>query len=528
MNCDYSPSGPVYVNANAVPSQPQAQAPAAAIIVQPTQQANFVTQTVYGFLDFTTTIGNTVMIFSPQSAAPGKRSISQPTFIFNHTLILPLIPFLEPPKQTVVVTTVIETKPPPPSPSTSAPSIVKAEIKPSKTIIKSTEKPIQVISSVVKVVAAESHPAPPTQIINSIVNVVQPQPQQPIISSHVEVISDNTKSPNIPKKEKNLSKIEVQNPVILSSHVNVNIGPSSVVNVVEDKPIVYSSIVEVQTSHNEKDGSDDDNGDDDNQHDDEEEDEHEESNDGDDEHHHQQQQEDDEPVIQIGNNIGEPEYDFLSRQPAEYVEETYRVVNLRPSNAKFLNKPRQTTAPKRAPKKNADDTHPTGLVTKLGGTVVKDGVTTVHETSVIGTYISGKYAQVLQSTSQLYHGNAKPKPTPSSSLRILKTAAPTIPKHNRHALEPTPVSSSEETAGLPLDAIYGGNSQSPNLVRSSRRPANPSGSFKNRFRNRNKDDIDDIPTAEEAPAPAPVHSQNNHHNNNNKKSPRNRNNKPKK
>jgi len=33
---------------------------------------DFITQTVYGFLDFTTTIGNTVMVFSPQSAPPGN------------------------------------------------------------------------------------------------------------------------------------------------------------------------------------------------------------------------------------------------------------------------------------------------------------------------------------------------------------------------------------------------------------------------------------------------------------------------
>lgn len=39
--------------------------------VQPTQVApHLVTQTVYGFLDFTTTIGNTVMVFSPESAPP--------------------------------------------------------------------------------------------------------------------------------------------------------------------------------------------------------------------------------------------------------------------------------------------------------------------------------------------------------------------------------------------------------------------------------------------------------------------------
>ena len=32
---------------------------------------DFITQTVYGFLDFTTTLANTVMVFSPQSAPPG-------------------------------------------------------------------------------------------------------------------------------------------------------------------------------------------------------------------------------------------------------------------------------------------------------------------------------------------------------------------------------------------------------------------------------------------------------------------------
>ncbi|XP_076343335.1 uncharacterized protein LOC143243346 [Tachypleus tridentatus] len=43
--------------------------------------------------------------------------------------------------------------------------------------------------------------------------------------------------------------------------------------------------------------------------------------------------------------------------------------------------------------------YPTGLVTILGGTLVGGGITTVYETSVIGTYIEGKYAQILQSTS---------------------------------------------------------------------------------------------------------------------------------
>lgn len=66
--CKYAAgSGPVYVNPEA--AQSSSVAPSAAVV----SGGDLVTQTVYGFLDFTTTIGNTVMIFSPQSApaAPG-------------------------------------------------------------------------------------------------------------------------------------------------------------------------------------------------------------------------------------------------------------------------------------------------------------------------------------------------------------------------------------------------------------------------------------------------------------------------
>lgn len=57
---------------------------AAAIEIAPTNN-DFVTQTVYGFLDFTTTIGNTVMVFSPQSAPPGN--VCKILFI-NYTQII--------------------------------------------------------------------------------------------------------------------------------------------------------------------------------------------------------------------------------------------------------------------------------------------------------------------------------------------------------------------------------------------------------------------------------------------------------
>lgn len=64
---EYVPQGgPVYINPNAAASQ----------LLSESQTQNggtgHITQTVYGFLDFTTTIGNTVMVFSPQSSAPGN------------------------------------------------------------------------------------------------------------------------------------------------------------------------------------------------------------------------------------------------------------------------------------------------------------------------------------------------------------------------------------------------------------------------------------------------------------------------
>lgn len=185
--------------------------------------------------------------------------------------------------------------------------------------------------------------------------------------------------------------------------------------------------------------------------------------------------EEEEIILQDGNAISEPEYDFLSRQPTEFVEETYRVVNLKPS---VLKKPK--ISPK-STSKNSDVIHPTGLVTKSGGTVINNGLTTVHETSVIGTYINGKYAQVLQSTSSIINNGNKPKIQPSSTLRILKTAAPSLNK------TPKFVSNEEELDG-----------GSP-LTRTTRKPGQAPTSFKNRIQNRK-----DTFVSEEIVTPSPV------------------------
>lgn len=205
-------------------------------------------------------------------------------------------------------------------------------------------------------------------------------------------------------------------------------------------------------------------------------------------------------IVPVENNINDPEYEFLSREPSEFAEETYRIPsNNKLPNSKYNLKARASQEHKKlhasqVATPRSDDIHPTGLVTKLGGTVVKDGITTIHETSVLGTYISGKYAQVLQSTSHIYNANGianKQKIAPTHSLRVLKTAAPHIPKKSHVVVEPqkqaaaitsvSPASTAATGDSEEIEEIYG-NSPKQNLVRSQRRPAISSNNFKNRFR----------------------------------------------
>uniref|UniRef100_A0A4Y0BCV1 DUF4758 domain-containing protein n=1 Tax=Anopheles funestus TaxID=62324 RepID=A0A4Y0BCV1_ANOFN len=169
---------------------------------------------------------------------------------------------------------------------------------------------------------------------------------------------------------------------------------------------------------------------------------------------------------------------------------------------------------------NKGRTHPTGLVTTLGGTVVKEGVTTVHETSVIGTYISGKYAQVLQSTSHVIQGNKVERQrtvtgvqrgqrghrwSPAQAKPELNVAHPedggTGTQQRRHGYSPggghrslQPSQRRQRTRGYGAAAGDLFASQpSSSLVRPSRRlPGSASGNFKNRLKNRISKDENDL------------------------------------
>ncbi|KAJ8725177.1 hypothetical protein PYW07_016135 [Mythimna separata] len=405
--------------------------------INPAPADNFLTQTVYGFLDFTTTIGNTVMVFSPQSAPPP-----------------------EPPKtEKSVQENIIETKPPPPSVT----SIKPEAIKPSKISDKDkTNKPAApaVLSSAVSVVSSppkkeNKSPNVPKSAASAPKSAAKEQKQiitkVEVVAGPSKIVEGSSPKPSAPKsnKQSSSSKNKKNDGIksvtnIVSSKVEVKQGPPA--SVISPK---VSSVVAVKSSQSEE-----------------------------------------EPAILItNNNIGEPEYDFLSRQPSEFVEETYKVINIRPSKVpgqkpKHGHKNRHQPTPPPVD----DDEHPLGLVTTLGGTIVKDGLTTVHETSVIGTFISGKYAQVLNSNSKVVpQAGHRGKISPSPTHRILKTVGPSISKNHRQHLEPTPSISDDDTS----------------FSKTTRRQNNGGGSFKNRHRNQNKE-----PESEVHSPPPPTPAQN--------------------
>ncbi|XP_034936253.1 uncharacterized protein [Chelonus insularis] len=301
---------------------------------------DLITQTVYGFLDFTTTIGNTVMVFSPHSAPPEGEK-----------------------KQ---ITSTIQTKP-------SAIIKKNIDIQPSKT-----------------------HKG-----------------------------DDNT----LQEQKKSIKNTKV----VVNSIVQAQYEPK----IQATKNPILSTVVQVRSK--------------------------------------------DESAVK--NNLAEPEYDYLSKQPAEVIDETYKVINLSPTT-KHAPKPRPS------PKKEKEN--PTGLVTKLGGTIIKDGLTTVHETSVIGTYINGKYAQVLQSTSRILkpgsqgHLDNNIKIRPTNTQKILKTIGPQHGKL-KPQLEPTPTQ--QEESSLPLEVLF--SAPSGANVKVTRRPSLNNG-VRPKYKNKISDDQDNI------------------------------------
>lgn len=459
--------------------------------ILPTQVNNpgyLVTQTVYGFLDFTTTIGNTVMIFSPQSAAAAVT---------------------EPPKTTTTpAPPVIETSPP--TTTTTTTEAAPEEIKPSRTVVLPAVQPKEKVSVVQvlpespkfvpkvvtpkvlvkpigkpkpKVAIVEVTPvkeeeplkvqvikpsAPIIKVIGEKVEVTTTEKEvvvtpEPVVEEEeeeeveeqdetheeeeVEEVKEEEKEEPAQEEEEEQKEEEVEPEIEEKEEEKKAVGePTIDAEQKEHSPIVFSSITEENEAEHEA----------------EEE-----------EEHQEEEEEDGEPapVLQIGNNIApEPEYDFLSRQPSEFVEETYRVVNLKPTAA--ASSPATASAA------------PTKAKAKRG---------------------QGNVAAVAAQKAAA----PGPKINPSQTLRILKTAAPNPNKTPRYNAElasiitPSPSSAQAlEDTGLPLENLFAAQPNS-NLVRPSRRLAGPgaaninggagSNSFKNRLKNRiGKEDSNDL------------------------------------
>ncbi|MPC19139.1 hypothetical protein E2C01_012047 [Portunus trituberculatus] len=134
----------------------------------------------------------------------------------------------------------------------------------------------------------------------------------------------------------------------------------------------------------------------------------------------------------VNNELGQvsQHYDLLSSEEPLQARRTFDLVDLEANTASSF---------------------PTGMVTKLGGTIVAGGHTTVHETSVIGTYIDGKYAQVLRSTSRIFHNTPAPplvvpsSPTVSPEYETVKSV---IQGSATQFITP------QASASLPLESLF--------------------------------------------------------------------------
>ncbi|XP_058460897.1 mucin-2 isoform X2 [Malaya genurostris] len=530
----YTPgNGPVY--------NPNGNAGVQAVV--PTQINNpgyLVTQTVYGFLDFTTTIGNTVMIFSPQSSAPAVT---------------------EPPKTTPAPPPVIETSPPP-TPSTTTAATLAEEIKPSKTVIlpvQAKEKvsvvqpfivkpnvPVKFVQKTISPAKAKPVGKPKPKITIVEVTPVKPEPEAVLVMAEKE------------KQEPvRVQVVKPQAPIIkvVTATVDITtekeiITPEPKVEIVhaeeqEDEQEEEQPEAEEQPDQSEKDIEEEEEEEEEeqskvhetitdeeqNEETEEHQEQHEElkiveekktvpfespkpkqapvepaieaqqkehspiifstiTEESDPEHNEEPEEEgsieeEDEPapVLQIGNNIApEPEYDFLSRQPSEFVEETYRVVNLKPTAT-------VSAVPSAAPKAKG-----------------KRGQGNAAAAASVAS------APVVEGQPKRAPG---PKVSPSPTLRILKTAAPNpskTPRYNPEAasiITPSPSAQQAlEDTGLPLENLFA-NQPSSSLVRPSRRLSGPGvnlngGSFKNRLKNRivkEDNDLQDRSDSEEPVGP---------------------------
>lgn len=142
-----------------------------------------------------------------------------------------------------------------------------------------------------------------------------------------------------------------------------------------------------------------------------------------------------------------PEYDFLSRQPSEVVDETFKVIDLKPSSSR----------------------HAAGGVQKSRGSDSK-----LRAFNSVAHFDAGAVTDeeppVTNNKSKKHTVKLSPSP-PSGGVRILKTAAPKAAARSPN-VESTPAGLDDES----LESLVG-SQQGSVLVRQSRRPSIGGGGF---------------------------------------------------
>ncbi|XP_050529617.1 uncharacterized protein LOC126899104 [Daktulosphaira vitifoliae] len=396
-------SGPVYVDANSQYDSPE---PFASSVVLPDSQ---ITQTVYGFLDFTTTIGNTKMVFMPQSASPlpvitavdqttteesfttiEEKPVSKEQLETEFVDITPSKPLYQPddqlPNEEAVITIKeLNTTPEPTTITTNEPTSIDEDKK------NNQEKKSGTFSTQKKLVVKSTTPIPPMEGVSP------------------EAVEKNKKD-FISSKVVVLTGTKVVNDIITKEDVIEGISSHSSSDIPEK---VISSKVEVISG---------------------------------------------EPVQEVAINhlAPTPEYDFLSRQPSEVVDETFKVIDLRPSASRLV-------------------------VNQKGKPRAFSSVSNFNIDEEPVTNKTPKKVTVKISPS-------------SSGIRILKTVAPKSASRPP-SIEPTPSTSNLEDESL---EYLVGSQPSSNLVRQSRKPVINISTNKNKYTPTPKNkprESDDYPAA---------------------------------
>ena len=119
-------------------------------------------------------------------------------------------------------------------------------------------------------------------------------------------------------------------------------------------------------------------------------------------------------MIEVDGAIDAPQFDRASAEPAvEVADDTYRVINAARTPTADLPKTITRVASTTLFSNFVGGrNHQVGLVTGTGGTLISNGITTVHTTRVFGTYVynngEDSYAQIVQSTAKVFEEDIYP------------------------------------------------------------------------------------------------------------------------